>query len=98
MSNHYVYILASKLHGTLYAGATDDLVRRVYEHRNNLIEGFTSKYGIHTLVYYEICENRESANQRERQIKEWKRQWKIELIEKANPYWEDLYEQIIRAA
>jgi len=98
MSNHYVYILASKPHGTLYTGATDDLARRVYEHRNDLIEGFTRKYGVHTLVYYEICENRESANQRERQIKEWKRQWKIDLIEKANPYWEDLYQQIVRYA
>lgn len=98
MSNYYVYILASKRYGTLYKGATDDLIRRVYEYRNNLIEGFTSKYGVHTLVYYDVCDNRESANQRERQIKEWKRRWKIELIENANPQWENLYEQVVRSA
>ena len=96
MGNHYVYILASKRYGTLYTGATDNLVRRVYEHRNNLIEGFTGKYGVHALVYYKVFEDRESANQRERQVKEWKRSWKVELVEKVNPQWEDLYEQIVR--
>ena len=95
MSTHYVYILASKPNGTLYIGATDDLIRRVYEHKNDLIEGFTRKYGIHILVYFEICENRQSANQRERQIKRWKRDWKIRLIESTNPRWKDLYAEIV---
>ena len=95
MSDHYVYILASRRNGTIYVGATRDLVKRVYEHKNNLVEGFTSKYGVHTLVYYEAYADRENANKRERQIKKWKRQWKVELIEKANPEWKDLYEEII---
>ena len=94
MSDHYVYILASRRNGTLYVGVTSDLLRRVYEHKNDFVEGFTKKYGVHTLVYFEVCGDRESAIQREKQIKGWKRRWKIELIKKANSEWKDLYEQI----
>ncbi len=95
MSNYYVYILANRRNGTLYVGVTSDLLRRVYEHKNDLVEEFTKKYGVHTLVYFEVCRDREGAIQREEQIKEWKRRWKIELIEKVNPEWKDLYEQIL---
>jgi putative endonuclease len=95
MNNYYVYILASKRHGTLYIGVTNDLVRRVYEHKNDLVEGFTKKYGIHLLVYYEQYNNVESAIQRERQMKKWNRQWKIRRIERQNPDWRDLYDEIV---
>jgi len=95
MNNYYVYILASKRHGTLYIGVTNDLVRRVYEHKNDLVEGFTKKYGIHLLVYYEQYNNAESAIQRERQMKKWNRQWKIRRIERQNPDWRDLYDDIV---
>ncbi|MDP3880302.1 MAG: GIY-YIG nuclease family protein [Dehalococcoidales bacterium] len=95
MSSYYIYILASKRNGTLYVGSTSDLVRRIYEHNNNYVEGFTKKYGIHNLVYFEECDDRDAAVLRERQIKEWKRRWKLEMIEKVNPEWNDLYEQII---
>jgi len=95
MSNHYVYILASRRNGTLYVGVTGDLLRRVNAHKNDFVAGFTKKYGAHTLVYFEVCGDREGAIQREKQIKEWKRRWKIELIEKVNPEWKDLYEQIL---
>ncbi|MBU2444971.1 MAG: GIY-YIG nuclease family protein [Bacteroidetes bacterium] len=80
MINYYVYILASKRNGTLYIGVTNNLVRRVYEHKNNLIEGFTKKYSVHDLVYYEIYQNVMDAIQREKRLKTWKRKWKIELI------------------
>jgi putative endonuclease len=92
---YYVYILASKRNGTLYIGVTNDLVRRVYEHKNGLVEGFTKKYGVHSLVYYEQCEDIESAIQREKRLKFWHRKWKIRLIEEANLDWKDLYECII---
>ena len=95
MSEYYVYILANKRNGTLYTGLTSDLVRRVHEHKNNLIEGFTKRYNIHHLVYYEACETHEAAFILERRIKGWKRRWKLELIEKMNPEWEDLYEKIL---
>ncbi len=94
MSTYYVYILASKRNGTLYVGSTSDLPQRVYAHKNDFVEGFTKKYGVHILVYFE-CGDRDGAIQREKQIKEWKRRWKIELIEKVNPEWRDLYEQIL---
>ncbi|MBI4188290.1 MAG: GIY-YIG nuclease family protein [Chloroflexi bacterium] len=96
MSNYYVYIMASKRNGTLYVGFTSDLVSRVYAHKNGLVEGFTKKYNIHTLVYYETGNDYDGALQREKQIKEWKRQWKIELIEKVNPEWRDIYEDIVQ--
>jgi putative endonuclease len=92
---YYVYILASKRNGTLYIGVTNDLVRRVHEHKSGLVEGFTKRYGVHRLVYYEQCEDIESAIQREKRLKFWHRKWKIRLIEEANPDWKDLYECII---
>jgi putative endonuclease len=94
MKNFYVYILCSKRNGTLYIGVTSDLVKRVYEHKNNLIDGFTKKYKVHRLVWYEIQESAESAITREKQLKKWKRVWKLKLIEKNNPKWIDLYEDI----
>ena len=90
-----VYILASKRNGTLYVGVTSDLVKRVQEHRNNLVEGFTKRYGVHELVWYELHETMESAIQREKRLKEWKRKWKVQLIQKTNPNWKDLYPLII---
>jgi len=86
-----VYLLASKQNGTLYTGVTSNLLKRVWEHRNNSVEGFTKKYSVHTLVWYEIHETMESAIQREKVIKNWKRSWKIKVIEETNPNWGDLY-------
>jgi putative endonuclease len=90
-----VYILSSKRNGTLYVGVTSDLVKRIWEHKNNLVEGFTKRYGVHQLVWYEIHENMESAIQREKRLKEWKRAWKLQLIEGKNPDWHDLYQTLI---
>jgi len=90
-----VYILASERNGTLYTGVTSDLIRRIWEHKNNLVEGFTKRYGIHDLVWFELHENMNSAIEREKNIKEWKRAWKIKLIEDNNPDWKDLYDDII---
>jgi putative endonuclease len=89
-----VYILASRWHGTLYVGVTSDLVGRVWQHKNDEAEGFTKRYGVHDLVWYEVHESMESAIAREKAIKEWKRAWKIELIEKTNSVWRDLYAEI----
>jgi putative endonuclease len=91
---YYIYILANKPYSTLYIGVTNDLVRRVWEHKNDFVEGFTKKYDVHNLVYYEQCENIESAITREKQLKKWKRRWKLDLIEKMNPGWKDLYNDI----
>lgn len=90
METYYVYILASKRNGTLYIGFTKDLDRRMFEHKFELMEGFTKRYGVKKLVYYEEHISRDDAFIRERQMKKWKRSWKIELIEKSNPEWEDL--------
>ena len=90
MKQGYLYIMANRKKGALYVGVTSDLSRRVFEHQNNLIKGFTKTYGIHHLVYYEIYESISDAIYREKCIKEWKRKWKIELIEKFNPTWKDL--------
>ena len=90
-----VYILASQRNGTLYVGVTSDLVKRMWEHKNNLVEGFTKRYGVHQLVWYEIHKNMESAIKRDKQIKEWERKWKFELIEDMNRNWEELYYAII---
>ena len=90
----YVYILASRRNGTLYIGSTDSIVRRVGEHREGLIPGFTSRHGVKQLVWYEAFETRDDAFRRERQMKVWRRAWKIELIEKTNPGWRDLYPEI----
>jgi putative endonuclease len=94
MKTGYVYILASKINGTLYVGVTSDLLRRVYEHRNDLVDGFTKKYGVHYLVYYEDCGNIEAAIAREKQIKGWRRVYKINVINKFNPEWRDLYAEL----
>jgi putative endonuclease len=95
MRNYYVYILASKRNGTLYIGVTNDLIRRVWEHKNNFVKGFTQKYKVHNLVYYEQTENVEAAIVREKRLKFWQRKWKIRLIEENNPDWKDLYTEII---
>ena len=95
MNTYYVYILASKKNGVLYTGITNNLIKRIYEHKENLIEGFTKKYFVHKLVYFELTTNVESAILREKQIKNWHRQWKIELIEEKNPDWQDLYKEIL---
>ena len=86
--------MASDRNGTLYVGVTSDLVKRVYEHRSDFVEGFTKKYKVHRLVYYEILEDMTAAIAREKQIKKWNRKWKTELIEKGNPYWNDLFDSI----
>lgn len=93
----YVYILASKRNGTLYIGATDNLIKRIYEHKNDIVEGFTKKYQVLILVYYEIAEEIVSAFEREKQLKKWKRQWKISLVEKNNPQWRDLYNNLLQS-
>ncbi len=90
-----VYVLASKRNGTLYVGVTSNLRKRVWEHKNELVEGFTKRYGVHHLVYYEIYDDMMSAITREKQIKKWNRAWKLELIEKQNPDWKDLWEGIV---
>ncbi len=92
--NFFVYMLASKRNGTLYIGMTDDLVRRVWEHRNGAVQGFTSKYSVKMLVRYEIHESREGAFTRERQLKKWNRDWKLKLIETENREWRDLWSEI----
>ena len=94
MKTYYVYILASKRNGTLYTGVTNNLIRRVYEHKNDVVPGFTSRYGVHSLVYFEQGNSILDAIQREKRIKKWKRVWKIELIEKQNPEWKDLYDDL----
>ena len=91
-----VYILASKRNGTLYIGVTSDLTKRVWEHKNDLVEGFTKRYSVHRLVWYEIHESMESAIKKERSMKGWKRVWKLELIESLNPDWKDMYHTIIQ--
>ncbi|MGV8057487.1 MAG: GIY-YIG nuclease family protein [Smithellaceae bacterium] len=90
-----VYILASKRNGTLYIGVTSNLIKRIWEHKNNLVKGFTKRYSVHNLVWYKLHENMESAILREKILKEWKRIWKLELIESSNPNWKDLYGEII---
>ncbi|HKJ45145.1 MAG TPA: GIY-YIG nuclease family protein [Balneolales bacterium] len=89
---YYVYILATHMRGTLYIGVTGSLLNRVWQHKHNLNKGFTNKYGIHRLVYYEMYGSIHQAIEREKQLKHWKRMWKIELIEKVNPKWHDLYD------
>jgi putative endonuclease len=95
MKQYYVYILASKRNGTLYIGVTSDLIRRIFEHKNNLIPGFTTKYNVHNLVYFESYADIETVIKREKQLKKWNRKWKLELIEKRNPDWNDLYEELL---
>jgi putative endonuclease len=90
-----VYLLASQRNGTLYLGVTSDLIKRVWEHKQDSVEGFTKKYGVHDLVWYEQHEDMPTAIAREKTLKEWKRAWKLELIEKMNPEWKDLYEDLV---
>ena len=95
MKQPCVYLLTSRRNGTLYTGVTSNLVQRVWQHKNNLVDGFTKKYGVHTLVWFEVHETMQTAIEREKAIKEWRRVWKIELIESVNPQWRDLYEDIV---
>ena len=94
---YYVYILASQIGGTLYIGVTNDLIRRVFEHKSKFVRGFTKKYDVVKLVYYEQYDDIENAIQREKRLKKWNRQWKIRLIEEKNPNWDDLYPSIAGA-
>jgi putative endonuclease len=96
MKSPCVYILASERNGTIYVGVTSDVVRRAWEHKTDAMEGFTRKYGVHMLVYYEQHSTMPDAILREKQLKRWKRVWKMELIERFNPTWRDLYEDILR--
>ena len=95
MRQSYVYILASKRNGTLYTGVTNNLIRRVWEHKNNLVDGFSKKYGVHRLVYFEQHDDIRAAITREKQIKKWNRQWKLRLIETQNREWQDLYDELL---
>ena len=90
----YIYILASRKRGTLYIGVTSNLTKRVYEHKNGLVDGFTKKYGVHRLVYYEVAEDAATALSREKRMKKWNRSWKLNLIEEQNPEWSDLYARL----
>jgi putative endonuclease len=96
MKNYYIYILASKKNGTLYIGMTNDLVRRIFEHKSGSIEGFTKKYSVDKLVYFESTTDVNEAIAREKRLKKWKRQWKIDLIEKSNPDWRDLSDDFLK--
>jgi putative endonuclease len=92
--NYYLYILSSKRNGTLYIGVTNSMIRRIYEHKHDLVDGFTKKYSVHNLVYYETYDNINTAISREKEMKKWRRKDKIDLIEKENPNWRDLYEEL----
>ena len=91
----YVYILASSKRGTLYIGVTRDLIKRVFEHKSGFVPGFTHRYGVKHLVWYQHCESIVAAIEREKQMKAWRRDWKIKLIERANPCWNDLYPALL---
>ncbi|NCP04545.1 MAG: endonuclease [Nitrospirae bacterium CG_4_10_14_3_um_filter_53_41] len=93
--SYYIYILASQRNGTLYIGVTSDLIKRIWQHKNKLVEGFTEKYGVDKLVYYEQFEDAEYALNREKRLKKYNRKWKMDMIEKLNPDWKDLYEELI---
>jgi putative endonuclease len=95
MKQPCVYLLSSRRHGTLYVGVTSDLVKRVWQHKENLADGFTKRYKVHQLVWYELHERMDSALRREKAIKNWKRSWKVAMIEKDNPKWRDLYEELV---
>ncbi len=94
MKYSFVYIVASQKNGTLYIGVTSDLKQRIYLHQQEQVDGFTKKYHVHILVYFEVYERIIDAIKREKQLKEWKRKWKVELIESKNPNWNDLYKMI----
>ena len=95
MKQPAVYIMSNRRNGTLYLGVTSDLVKRVWEHKNNAVEGFTEQYAVHHLVYFELHQDMMSAISREKQLKKWKRVWKLQLIEDTNPEWNDLYQSIL---
>ncbi len=95
MKQYYTYILTNKKDGTLYVGVTSNLIKRVYEHKNKFVDGFTKKYHLDKLVHYEIFNDPKNAIQREKRLKKWDRNWKVELIEKDNPHWKDLYESLL---
>jgi putative endonuclease len=95
-ADYFVYILASKIGGTIYVGVTNDLIRRIFDHKSNVVDGFTKKYSIHHLVYFEQFDDIENAIKREKRIKKWNRNWKIRLIEESNPNWTDLYPNLAR--
>ncbi len=95
MKKFYVYIMSSGKNGTLYIGVTSDLTKRVWQHKNKIFEGFTEKYDIIDLVHYEVYDDAENAIKREKRLKHWIRSWKIDLIQKQNPEWKDLYDSII---
>ena len=94
MCSYYVYIMTNKLHGVLYVGVTNNLAKRAYEHKNNIITGFTSKYKLYKLVYYDYTNDVSAAIAHEKRLKKWNRQWKIDLVTKFNPTWEDLFNKI----
>ena len=93
-SNSYIYFITNETNTVLYIGVTTNIVRRIFEHRNKLIDGFSSKYKLYKLVYFEVCSNLETALNREKQIKHWHREWKNNLISEFNPGWDDLYDEI----
>ncbi|MDD2565728.1 MAG: GIY-YIG nuclease family protein [Candidatus Gracilibacteria bacterium] len=95
MNQYYTYILASSKNGTLYIGVTSDLLKRVYEHKNGIYKGFSSKYGICNLVHFEVFSDIRDAIEREKRLKKWNRNWKLELIESNNPEWKDLYDELL---
>ncbi|MFC1595754.1 GIY-YIG nuclease family protein [Candidatus Margulisiibacteriota bacterium] len=95
MKKYYVYIMASKRNGTLYIGVTSDLIKRIYEHKSGIADGFTKKYNVYNLVYFEEHNDIRDAINREKQMKKWNRNWKIELIEELNPEWRDLYVEVV---
>jgi putative endonuclease len=95
MKNYYVYILASQRNGTLYVGVTSDLIKRVWEHKKKLVDGFTKKYNVDKLVYFEQFQDAELAIKKEKRLKKYERSWKLEMIEKNNPEWNDLYEYLL---
>ncbi len=94
--NYYVYMLASTRRGTLYVGVTNDIARRIYEHKTESLDGFTKRYGVKHLVWYEATPDIEAAIDHEKRIKRWRREWKFDLVEKDNPEWRDLYDDIAR--
>ena len=94
MNTSYVYITSSCRNGTIYIGVTNNLIRRIWEHKTKMVQGFTAQYGVDKLVYYEEHQEIGTAIQREKRLKEWPRKWKIELIERNNPYWHDLFDQL----
>ncbi len=95
MKSYYVYILATDRNGTLYIGVTSNLLKRIYEHKNNLVDGFTKEYNVHKLVYFEETSDVNSAIIREKQLKKWDRKWKLRIIEEKNPQWKDLYFKLL---